>query len=421
METKRPFDKYYLVAGITAAIFAVQKLTNMIRWSFSFTNLLLFMVYTALAVLLFLKMRDAYALIPLAVIALLSIVSFFSGFAHGWYEVYTYDFFYDRSSRFSFLLLLFELMDDAAYIGLLFVAAANSFRPMMKYRDKANSLWFVPALLEGARYVLGLIVGLFMLITGRAYYSYFPMFFWDLLTTAFLLFTAMWFVFPNGMIKRNVYAGYGAAVNRPVYEKAYCGMAKHVLLLLFTFGIWLCIWIYRVTEYLNCVRSEKQRDPAAQLLLCIFIPFYYIYWTYKSAQLVDTLARERNVSSDLSTICLVLAIFVAIIPPILIQDKINSIITASGAAGYITNDRNAAWNQNQYGANQYNANRYGANQYNANQYNANRYGANQYNADRYSAYENNTIEALMRYKELLDRGIITQAEFEAKKRQLLGL
>lgn len=79
METKRPFDKYYLVAGITAAIFVVQKLTNMIRWSFSFTNLLLFMVYTALAVLLFLKMRDAYALIPLAVIALLSIVSFFFG------------------------------------------------------------------------------------------------------------------------------------------------------------------------------------------------------------------------------------------------------------------------------------------------------------------------------------------------------
>ena len=57
METKKPFDKYYLVAGITAAVFAAQKLTNMIRWSFSFTNLLLFMVYTALAVLLFLHTR----------------------------------------------------------------------------------------------------------------------------------------------------------------------------------------------------------------------------------------------------------------------------------------------------------------------------------------------------------------------------
>ena len=111
-----------------------------------------------------------------------------------------------------------------------------------------------------------------------------------------------------------------------------------------------------------------------------------------------------------------LAIFVGIIPPILIQDKINSIITAPGAAEYRTNDETAGWYQNQY-----NANQYGANQYNANQYNANRYGANQYNADRYSANENNTIEALMRYKELFDRGIITQAEFEAKKKQLLGL
>lgn len=416
METKKPFDKYYLVAGITAAVFAVQKLSNMIRWSFSFTNLLLFIIYAALAVLLFMKMRDAYTLIPLAVIALLSIVSFFSGFAHGWYEVYTYDYFYDRSSRFSFLLLLFELMDDAAYIGLLLVAAANSFRPMMKYRDKANSLWFVPALLEGARYVLGLIAGSFMLIAGRAYYSYFPMFFWDLLATAFLLFTAMWFVFPNGLTKRNAYGGSGAAAGRTACEKAYCGMAKHVLLLLFTFGVWLYIWIYRVTEYLNCVRSEKQRDPAAQLLLCMFVPFYYIYWTYKSTQLVDILAKERNVGSDLSTICLVLAIFVGIIPPILIQDKINSIITASGAAEYRTNDETAGWYQNQY-----NASQYGASQYNANQYGASQYNTNQYNADRYSANENNTIEALMRYKELFDRGIITQAEFEAKKKQLLGL
>ena len=35
--------------------------------------------------------------------------------------------------------------------------------------------------------------------------------------------------------------------------------------------------------------------------------------------------------------------------------------------------------------------------------------------------EVNTIEALEKYKELLDKGIITQEEFNAKKKQILGL
>ena len=35
--------------------------------------------------------------------------------------------------------------------------------------------------------------------------------------------------------------------------------------------------------------------------------------------------------------------------------------------------------------------------------------------------ENSTAEQLKKYKELLDMGIITQEEFDAKKKQLLGL
>ena len=104
-----------------------------------------------------------------------------------------------------------------------------------------------------------------------------------------------------------------------------CNLFVHILLLLFTFGIWQLVWIYRVTQYLNCVRDEEYRNPTTKLLLCMFIPFYTIYWTYQSAQRIDKLARSRGLNSDLAVACLILEIFIPIIPPILMQDKLNNI------------------------------------------------------------------------------------------------
>jgi len=106
------------------------------------------------------------------------------------------------------------------------------------------------------------------------------------------------------------------------------GIFGHVLLLLFTCGIWHMIWIYRVTRYLNCVPGEEYRNPATKLLLCMFVPFYSIYWVYKSAQRIDKLAANHDVVADLAVACLILEIFVSLIPPILMQDKINKIVSA---------------------------------------------------------------------------------------------
>ncbi len=105
-----------------------------------------------------------------------------------------------------------------------------------------------------------------------------------------------------------------------------CGLVKHTLLLLFTFGVWNLIWIYRMTGYLNRVPGEEPRSPVTKLLLCMFVPFYSIYWTYKSAQRVDKLANDKKIHSDLATPCLVLSIFVGIVPPILMQDRVNAIL-----------------------------------------------------------------------------------------------
>ena len=106
----------------------------------------------------------------------------------------------------------------------------------------------------------------------------------------------------------------------------HIGLVGHVLLLLFTFGIWHLIWIYRTTRYLNCVTDEPYRNPATKLLLCMLVPFYAVYWVYKSAQRIDKLAKTADIVSDLAVVCLILELFVPLIPPILMQDKINKIV-----------------------------------------------------------------------------------------------
>ena len=107
----------------------------------------------------------------------------------------------------------------------------------------------------------------------------------------------------------------------------YCNLFVHILLLLFTFGIWHLVWIYRVTQYLNCDQDEEYRNPTIQLLLCMFIPFYSIYWTYKSAQRIEKLQNSLGVIWNFAVLCLILEILIPIIPPILMQDKINQSLT----------------------------------------------------------------------------------------------
>ena len=119
----------------------------------------------------------------------------------------------------------------------------------------------------------------------------------------------------------------GTSANAYGASEFYVSLGKHVCLLLFTCGIWMYIWIYKATKFTNLYAGEEERNPVSTLLLCMFVPFYSIYWTYKTALRIDAMAKESGISSDLGTVCLILAIFVGIIPPVLMQEKINTIAT----------------------------------------------------------------------------------------------
>ena len=156
------------------------------------------------------------------------------------------------------------------------------------------------------------------------------------------------------------------------FSKEYCSMLKHILLLLFTCGIWYLIWIYGITDNTNNIKGEEDRNPTTKLLLCIFIPFYVIYWTYKTAQRIDKLGEEKNINSNLSVVCMILAIFIPIIPPILMQDKMNDIVSNVNTICEINN-------------------------------------------------QINITDELEKYKNLLDKGLITQEDYDMKKKEILGM
>ena len=112
-------------------------------------------------------------------------------------------------------------------------------------------------------------------------------------------------------------------------------------------------------------------------MLCIFVPFYQIYWIYKHGQKIDIFAKSKNLDhSDVATLYLILVILNPIVAIILMQDKINFLCTVPAR-------KNAAHNA--------------------------------------PAYGQNAAQTLKQYKELLDCNAITQEEYDAIKKQLLGL
>ena len=167
-------------------------------------------------------------------------------------------------------------------------------------------------------------------------------------------------------------------------QEGYYDLVQHALLLLFTFGIWELIWIYRTTKFLNNAPDQEERNPTTKLLLCMFVPFYYVYWIYRSCKILDAWGKEKQDDEEITLIAFILSFFVRIVSLILMQNKINRLCTM---------EKKGAPDSDTEGG------------------------------DRAPQAKNDgdRTEEIRNYKALLDDGIITEEEFEAKKKQLLGL
>ena len=259
------------------------------------------------------------------------------------------------------------------FIGLLGILTYLLLFISSLRREKSRKVWFLPTICCALTVVINAFGRLPMLRAGMAG-QVFLWTFWELVEVAAVTTAGLWIAFPRQRTpeERQAQTGTNSGAGTVYRTDIYYGLVQHCLLLLFTLGIWQLIWIYRTTVTLNDLEDEPPRNPVTKLLLCMFIPFYAIYWFYRSAQRVDRMARGKGIPSELSGTCLLLAFFVPFAPPVLIQEKINTL---------------AQWN----------------------------------GGEMPRLAPQNMSDALRELKQLLDDGVLTQEEFNAKKQQILNL
>lgn len=268
---------------------------------------------------------------------------------------------------------LISLLNFAAHALLTVFALAVCEQTLVKadlskVKEIGNKLFYLPAIvyLVSSVYYSIMIArksvdpGIVFLIVNRLLYG------------IVLLNLGMWLKDPY-LKEKPISTADGNSTIDEEQGEAYCGLGKHILLLLFTCGIWYLIWTYRTTKYLNKTPNAEYYNPTSKLLLCMFVPFYSIYWFYRHGQRIDSFSKSKGLNnSDMATLCLILGIFIPIVACMIMQDKINALCTSK-------------------------------------------------NINTIPQKQLQTIDELKKYKELLDSGIITQEEFDAKKKELLNL
>ena len=297
----------------------------------SIVSTLYLLAYIFLAVMLFMKRRD---IVLVAASAVPSVINLLSILIYG-------------TNFLGFISFVIGLLVPA-FVACFLVPQAEPY--VGKYMDLLKKYWFVPAAAGAMLWFLSMATNFINLLSMgyvEAFFQSYSLF--SLLQTVLVICGKMllcnWMVYPDGLpaewfeskpAAEPVYDAETGTYQQPASRSDLeFNLVTHILLLLLLGGIWLYVWIYRTTKALNNVPGEQNRGPVAQLLLCMFIPFYFIYWTYKSAQRIDKLAAHNGVHSDITTLCLILSIFIGIIPPIIMQEKMNSIAaSASGNASY---------------------------------------------------------------------------------------
>ena len=202
-----------------------------------------------------------------------------------------------------------------------------------KFRALVNKFWFAPcALILLCSITSSFISFLISAFEGYLYFGSVVNLFTNAIACAVPLlpwfFMCMWLKDPydNRPAKdpSTIVHEVDPSGRHPV-DDAKLDMMQHILLTLFTGGFWQLLWIYKTTAALNRVPGEEDRSPLKEFLLSL-IPYYWVYWAYKSAQRIDALARMRGLESNVVVLDLLMSLLLGSVGPILMQEQINRII-----------------------------------------------------------------------------------------------
>lgn len=110
-------------------------------------------------------------------------------------------------------------------------------------------------------------------------------------------------------------------------DKTRICMGAHVPLVLLVGGLYELFWIGHCTDRLNRAQNEEHRVVNNEILLCLFVPFYRIWWFYEHAQRADWMVKCLGMEED--TLCgtwyMVCAILLPPVAAIMLQARLNKI------------------------------------------------------------------------------------------------
>lgn len=193
---------------------------------------------------------------------------------------------------------------------------------------------------------------------------------------------SMYFIFILNSLNIFLFNSYETTEsNNNLIANGYSPIAKHILMPFCTLGFYTICWIYKITRASS---SDSKAKAIENVILNIFVPFYSIYWYYKLSKNIENIFETKGVKNQsFSSLIIVLSIFLPFIAYIILQSKFNEAITIniSETSTQIQQAKPVVLEEKQ----------------------------------------TNYINEIKSLKELLDVEAITQEEFDAKKKDLLGL
>ena len=100
-------------------------------------------------------------------------------------------------------------------------------------------------------------------------------------------------------------------------------MWLHALLSVLVLLIWDPIWVYKVTKATNKLDHSQNRTPTGAMLLSIFVPFYWVFWQYTVANMLDEHAAKHGENADNGAIVLIFAFLLPFVNVFVIQHRLN--------------------------------------------------------------------------------------------------
>lgn len=395
---KKKSIPYALLAGILFAILALKTFIHFfeyLKYSFdsiyAFTHVLLLALcafaYTAITILFVLKKRDRYMAISFTVLSVSQIVRFIIRLVQdiSWH--------YEHSYKFRFSEMLPDLFYVIALLFLLCLVTVNFTTVFGKFKNFAGRLWFLPSVLVAVWIVVGL---------NNRYSTFYESNFDCLLTAIAFATAAIWIVCPSELSKiqaKHLFVKHETISTLNADESIIIRSKKGTNI----------FFIIAAVIFFGGATIFNERDPFSNCTETWDPSFYYVWSSvlfliigiiHTGIELVITDKRVygkvnlwKRVDLPLDSISAVGTSWFNGI----------SVSTSSGRISFmlISNKDDIHKTISDFLIKRQQERIPESNINNAVQ---------QCNADE-----------IVKFKELLDNGVITQEEFEAKKKQLLGL